>query len=51
MAIHPDFLKSQRSILNPDISWFPADEALLKKSQRMADAGYDEASDTSKSTP
>ena len=28
MAIHPDFPKSPHSILNPDVRWLPADEAL-----------------------
>ncbi len=32
MAIHPDFPTSPHSILNPDICWFPADEALRETS-------------------
>ena len=28
MAIHPDFPSSPYEILNPEIRWFPADEAL-----------------------
>jgi hypothetical protein len=28
MALHPDFPDSPHAILNPDIRWFPADEAL-----------------------
>ena len=64
MAIHPDFPKSPYSILNPDIRWFPADEALRESSydkllpplvnalrekvKDWRDSGYDGASDTSK---
>lgn len=32
MAIHPDFPSSPYEILNPDIRWFPADEALRESS-------------------
>ncbi|MDI6687833.1 MAG: DEAD/DEAH box helicase family protein [Desulfobacterales bacterium] len=32
MAIHPDFPTSPYSILEPDIRWFPADEALRESS-------------------
>jgi type III restriction enzyme len=32
MALHPDFPDSPHSILNPDIRWFPADEALRESS-------------------
>ena len=32
MALHPDFPASPHAILNPDIRWFPADEALRETS-------------------
>ena len=32
MALHKDFPKSPHAILNPDIRWFPADEALRESS-------------------
>jgi len=32
MALHPDFPDSPHEILNPDIRWFPADEALRNTS-------------------
>ena len=32
MALHPDFPDSPHVILNSDIRWFPADEALLESS-------------------
>jgi type III restriction enzyme len=32
MPIHPDFPQSPHTILNPDIRWFPADEALRESS-------------------
>jgi type III restriction enzyme len=32
MAIHPDFPQSPHAILNPDIRWFPADDALRESS-------------------
>ena len=32
MAIHPDFPSSPYDILNPEIRWFPADEALRESS-------------------
>jgi hypothetical protein len=32
MAIHPEFPKYPHSILNQDIHWFPADEALRESS-------------------
>jgi len=32
MALHPDFPASPYSVLNPDIRWFPADEALRESS-------------------
>ena len=32
MALHKDFPKSPYTILNPDIRWFPADEALRESS-------------------
>ena len=28
MALHPDFPGSPNAILDPDVRWFPADEAL-----------------------
>ena len=31
MALHPDFPKSPHEILDPEIRWFPADEALREK--------------------
>jgi type III restriction enzyme len=31
MALHPDFPKSPYTILDPDIRWFPADEALREQ--------------------
>ncbi|WP_298217810.1 DEAD/DEAH box helicase family protein [Halothiobacillus sp.] len=65
MALHPDFPDSPHAILNPEIRWFPADEALRettadklmpplvaslrKKVQAFRDSGYVGASDTSKS--
>jgi len=63
MAIHPDFPTSPHSILEPDIRWFPADEALRessyekllpplvhelrKKVKAWRDSGYEGAADTS----
>jgi type III restriction enzyme len=32
MATHPEFSKSPHNILNQDIRWFPADEALRESS-------------------
>jgi len=32
MALHKDFPKPPHAILNPDIRWFPADEALSESS-------------------
>jgi len=32
MALHPDFPNSPHAILNPDVRWFPADEALRESS-------------------
>ena len=65
MALHPDFPDSPHAILNPEIRWFPADEALRetsmdklmpplvaslrKKVQEFRESGYVGASDTSKS--
>lgn len=65
MALHPDFPSSPYAILNPDIRWFPADEALResgmdklmpplvavlrKKVKEFRDSGYAGASATSKS--
>ncbi len=63
MAIHPDFPTSPHSILEPDIRWFPADEALRessyekllpplvhelrKKVKAWRDNSYEGATDTS----
>ncbi|MDE2389025.1 MAG: DEAD/DEAH box helicase family protein, partial [Betaproteobacteria bacterium] len=65
MALHPDFPSSPYAVLNPDIRWFPADEALResgmdklmpplvavlrKKVKEFRDSGYAGASATSKS--
>jgi len=65
MALHPDFPESPHSILNPNVRWFPADEALRdttmdklmpplvpelrRKVRTFRDSGYDGASPTSKS--
>jgi type III restriction enzyme len=65
MALHPDFPESPHAILDPDIRWFPADEALRdtsmeklmpplvaqlrKKVKEFRDSGYVGASDTSRS--
>ena len=65
MALHPDFSQSPHSILEPDLRWFPAAEALRntsmdklmpplvtqlrKKVQAFRDGDYVGASDTSKS--
>ena len=62
MALHKNFPKSQYAILNPDIRWFPADEALRessyekllpplvhelrKKVKAWRDSGYEGAADT-----
>jgi len=32
MALHPDFPNSPHEILDPEIRWFPADEALRESS-------------------
>ena len=63
MALHPDFPNSPHTVLNPDIRWFPADEALRessyekllpplvhelrKKVKAWRDNGYEGAADTS----
>ena len=63
MALHKDFPKSPHAILNPDIRWFPADEALRESSyekllpplvhelrkrvKAWRDKGYEGATDTS----
>ncbi len=63
MALHPDFPNSPHAVLNPDIRWFPADEALRessyekllpplvhelrKKVKAWRDNGYEGAADTS----
>ncbi len=65
MALHPDFPDSPHAILEPDIRWFPADEALRESSmeklmpplvsqlrrkvKEFRDGGYAGATDTSKS--
>jgi len=65
MALHKNFPDSPHAILNPEIRWFPADEALRetsmdklmpplvsqlrKKVKEFRDSGYVGASDTSKS--
>ena len=64
MALHPDFPTSPHEVLDPDIRWFPADEALReqgydkllpplvatlrKKVKTWRDSGYQGATDTSK---
>lgn len=63
MALHPKFPKSPYAILDPDLRWFPADEALREKDygkllpplvaklrkevKKWRDSGYAGASDTS----
>jgi len=63
VALHPDFPDSPHTILDPDIRWFPADEALRessyeklmpplvhqlrKKVKDWRDSGYEGATDTS----
>ena len=63
MALHPDFPDSPYTILDPDIRWFPADEALRESSyekllpplvhqlrrkvEEWRDSGYDGATETS----
>ena len=65
MALHPNFPDSPHAILDPDVRWFPADEALRemtmdklmpplvaqlrRKVKAFRDSGYVGASDTSKS--
>jgi len=65
MALHKNFPDSPHSILNPEIRWFPADEALRetsmdklmpplvsqlrKKVKEFRDSGYVGAANTSKS--
>jgi type III restriction enzyme len=65
MALHTDFPDSPHAVLDPDIRWFPADEALRetsmeklmpplvsqlrKKVKEFRDGGYVGAADTSKS--
>jgi len=64
MALHPNFPKSPYAILNPEVRWFPAGEALRettyekllpplvaqlrKKVKEWRDSGYEGASATSK---
>lgn len=64
MALHPDFPKSPHAILDPELRWFPADEALRsttmdklmpplvaqlrRKVKEFRDGGYVGATDTSK---
>ena len=65
MALHPDFPDSPHVILDPEVRWFPADEALRDNSmnklmpplvaqlrnkvKEFRDSGYAGASDTSRS--
>lgn len=65
MALHPDFPSDPCAVLNPDIRWFPADEALRdqtmdklmpplvaqlrRKVKEFRDSSYTGASETSKS--
>jgi len=65
MALHPEFPTSPHAILNPEVRWFPADEALRettmdklmpplvaqirKKVKAFRDSGYVGAADTSRS--
>jgi type III restriction enzyme len=65
MALHPDFPDSPHAILDPEVRWFPADEALReltmeklmpplvaqlrRKVKDFRDSGYVGASETSKS--
>ena len=65
MALHPDFPHSPHAILDPDLRWFPADEALRdttmeklmpplvaglrRKVKEFRDGGYVGASGTSRS--
>jgi type III restriction enzyme len=65
MALHKDFPDSPHAILNPEVRWFPADEALRemtmdrlmpplvvqlrRKVKEFRDSGYVGVSDTSKS--
>ena len=65
MALHPDFPNSPHAILDPEIRWFPADEALRetsadklmpplvhqlrRKVKEFRDSGYVGATDTSRS--
>ena len=65
MALHPDFPDSPHAILDPQVRWFPADEALRetgmdklmpplvatlrKKVKEFRDSGYVGAAETSKS--
>jgi len=65
MALHKDFPESPHAVLDPEIRWFPADEALRetsmeklmpplvaqlrRKVKKFRDSGYVGATDTSKS--
>jgi type III restriction enzyme len=65
MALHPDFPESPHAILDPEVRWFPADEALRdttsdklmpplvaalrRKVKEFRDGGYVGATDTSRS--
>lgn len=65
MALHPDFPDSPHAILDPEVRWFPADEALRettmdklmpplvaqlrRKVKEFRDCGYKGACETSKS--
>lgn len=63
MALHPDFPDSPHAVLEPDVRWFPADEALRessyekllpplvhqlrKKVKAWRESGYKDAANTS----
>lgn len=65
MALHPDFPHSPHAVLDPELRWFPADEALRdttmdklmpplvaqlrRKVKDFRDSGYTGATDTSSS--
>lgn len=65
MALHPDFPHSPHAVLDPDVRWFPADEALRETSmdklmpplvaklrqevKEFRDSGYEDATETSRS--
>ncbi len=42
MALHPEFPDSPHAILDPEVRWFPADEALCEDINRVqSDVTYD----------